>query len=113
MQGNIKISIIIPVYNVENKRFVIISQSNKGVSTARNIGMQYAAGEYIMFVDSDDYIARETCELIYNSAIDRNCDILLFPFYRITKNSSIDDGRLINLSVAIGNRTTTFSNCQA
>ena len=118
MQEEVKISIIIPVYNVEkylhecldsiinqtfkdleiicvddgstdksseileeyeqkDKRFTVISQPNKGVSAARNRGMQQAKGKYIMFVDSDDYIASNACELIYNSAEEKRCDILL------------------------------------
>ena len=57
---------ILREYEQKDKRIIVISQPNKGVSTARNIGMQQATGKYMMFVDSDDYITQNACELIYN-----------------------------------------------
>ena len=149
MQEEVKISIIIPVYNVEkylhecldsiinqtfkdleiicvddgstdksseileeyeqkDKRFTVISQPNKGVSAARNRGMQQAKGKYIMFVDSDDYIASNACELIYNSAEEKRCDILLFPHYNFSASTCRDDGRLLDLYITLKDNTTTF-----
>jgi len=43
-------------------RFVLIEQSNKGQGTARNVGMQQAKGEYIVFVDADDYLDSDWVE---------------------------------------------------
>lgn len=39
----------------QDKRIVVIHQKNKGLSAARNIGIENAKGEYILFLDSDDY----------------------------------------------------------
>lgn len=46
-----------------------VSQVNRGVSMARNIGIESATGEYILFLDSDDYIPDEFCERLHNLLI--------------------------------------------
>lgn len=76
-----KSSEILEEYEQKDKRFTVISQPNKGVSAARNRGMQQAKGKYIMFVDSDDYIASNACELIYNSAEEK--DVIFYYFLTI------------------------------
>lgn len=53
-------------------------QVNQGVSVARNKGLQKARGEYIMFVDSDDWIRRNSLKLLYKNACKTNADILVF-----------------------------------
>ena len=45
-----------------DKRIVVIHQTNKGVSTARNVGIKHSKGEYISFVDADDFIAPQMYE---------------------------------------------------
>ena len=51
-----------------DSRVVVINQKNKGVSAARNAGLSKARGDYIMFVDADDYIARkDALELLIDS----------------------------------------------
>ena len=47
---------IIDKYKKLDKRIVAAYQDNKGVSTARNVGLGLAKGEYVMFIDSDDYV---------------------------------------------------------
>lgn len=49
-------------YAQKDERIVVIRQENQGQSAARNAGMSRASGEYIVFVDSDDYIDEDTCE---------------------------------------------------
>lgn len=112
----VKISIIIPVYNVEkflkkcltsvveqtlkdieiicindgskdkslhilnsfaekDNRIIVINQSNQGQSCARNAGLEIATGEYIGFVDSDDWIDIDFYEKLYTTAKKYNADI--------------------------------------
>lgn len=59
-------------------RIIAITQENKGLSTTRNRGMDIARGEYISFVDSDDYINLNTYEVVYNLAKEHDVDILEF-----------------------------------
>ena len=111
-----KISVVVPVYNVENylarcldslinqtlsdieiicvndgstdsspvkleeyakrdSRIKIINQENGGLSAARNTGINAAGGEYIGFVDSDDYVDADFYEKLYLAAISNNADI--------------------------------------
>lgn len=110
-----KVSVIIPVYNVEkylekciesvrnqsfrdieiivvndgsidgsrklldkfsDERMVIIDKENGGLSSARNAGIEVARGEYLAFVDSDDWIDCEYIEKMYRVCKEKNCDIV-------------------------------------
>lgn len=65
-------------YAERDSRFHVIHQENKGVSAARNAGLDVARGEWIGFVDSDDWIEKETFYVAYNEAINANADIVCF-----------------------------------
>ncbi len=69
---------ILNKYAGEDDRFVIIEQENKGVSAARNRGIELAKGEYIAFVDSDDYVDIQMCEDVYSLSVKTNADIAVF-----------------------------------
>lgn len=64
-------------YAARDARIKVIHQENQGLSTARNRGLDTATGEYIAFVDSDDYIAADVLEQLYQSAVssDATCVI--------------------------------------
>ena len=65
-------------YAKKDKRFVVIDKENGGLSDARNVGMAHADGEYILFLDSDDFIHPQTLELTYNAATEKNADMVIF-----------------------------------
>lgn len=52
-------------FQIEDKRIKIITQSNQGISYTRNVGLREAAGKYIIWVDSDDYIKKDMIEKLY------------------------------------------------
>ena len=62
----------------KDPRIRIITKENSGVSETRNVGLDYATGEYVTFVDSDDYIDVKTYEECLNSIGD--CDALFYGF---------------------------------
>lgn len=55
------------VYAQKDMRIRVIHQQNAGVSAARNAGLMCATGKYIMFCDSDDWVAPEWCQCLYNA----------------------------------------------
>ena len=71
---------LIERYAQNDSRIVVINQKNKGVSAARNAGLSKARGDYIMFVDADDYIARkDALELLIDFAKENgNPDVVCF-----------------------------------
>ena len=71
---------ILEEYASNDERIKIITQENRGLSGARNSGMKYITGEYVSFIDSDDWIELDTYESLYNFIISKDLDILMFPF---------------------------------
>lgn len=67
---------ILDKYAATYKKVKVVHEENHGVSMARNIGMDISSGDYIGFVDSDDYVSREMFLTLYNYAILYNVDIV-------------------------------------
>lgn len=76
-------SSILEEYKKKDYRIVIINQKNKGVAVARNVGIEIAQGEYLAFVDPDDWINSEFFECLYNSAKENDCDIAVGNIMRV------------------------------
>ncbi len=62
-------------YAQKDNRIIVLSQENSKQGAARNRGLEIAKGEYITFVDSDDWIEKNYIELLYNAAITDNVNI--------------------------------------
>jgi len=73
---------ILNEYAAKDNRFVIISQENQGQGAARNRGIEIARGEYIAFVDPDDWVDLNTFEVSYNEAKKTGVDIVHFDYYK-------------------------------
>ena len=65
---------------------VINLEENLRQGGARNRGLSYSVGEYIMFLDSDDWLGVDSCEKIYEKAKEYDIDILQFPFIHVYSN---------------------------
>lgn len=126
----VKISVIVPVYNVEkylnkcldslvnqslkdieiivindgspdNSEKIILNYQKKyknikyykkingGLSDARNYGLKYATGDYISFIDSDDYLDKYMMEKMYNKAISNNLDIVICDSIEVYEKKQI------------------------
>lgn len=65
---------IIKSYSEKDSRIIPLKNPEKGVSSARNFGIENSSGDYIGFVDSDDYIQPQMYEFLYKAIMENNCD---------------------------------------
>lgn len=79
---------ILEVFKKKDERIKVFSQSNKGISETRNTGLRYSRGEFIMFVDSDDWIESQTCERAITKLKEANADVVLWSYMREYSNTS-------------------------
>jgi len=71
---------IVKEYAAKDKRFVVVHKKNGGQSDARNVGVDLAKGEFVLYLDSDDFIHPQTLELLHKFAIDNDADMVVFKF---------------------------------
>jgi glycosyltransferase involved in cell wall biosynthesis len=69
--------LILNGYAAQDSRIIIINQENQGPGVARNKGLEIAKAEYITFVDSDDWIELNTCEVFLNIMETENVDLVI------------------------------------
>ena len=88
-------------YILKDKRIKVIHKENGGLSDARNVGIDKAKGEYIVFIDSDDWIDEKMIEILYNIIKKNNSDISICDYF-LAYNEEIqtqkEDIEIINLS---------------
>ena len=75
-------------YSAKDSRIRVIHQENKGLAEVRNVGLREAKGEWIQFVDGDDWIDPETLQSCYSYAQEYNADIVCFRYVH-----EYEDGR--------------------
>ena len=75
-------------YARRDSRIHLIKQKNAGVSRARNVALQEASGDYILFVDADDWLDAQTCETVVNCAAGERADIVLWSYCSETNSRS-------------------------
>ncbi len=74
---------ILNEYSIKDERFVVINQKNQGLSVARNNGLSIATGDYVAFLDSDDYLLNnDYYEKLYNACEKYNADISVASIIR-------------------------------
>lgn len=80
-------------YNFNEYKVNIINQENQGVSAARNNGLKYANGDYIAFIDADDFIEKDYIFNLIMNAIDEDADIVFTTANKIY-SSKIEPQRI-------------------
>ncbi len=80
-----------------DKRVKVIHKENGGLSSARNAGLKKATGDYIGFVDSDDYVHPEMFEKLYNRIIRDMSDICICSHYTVDNSDNIHEHHFRNI----------------
>ena len=73
-------------YKAKDERVVVIHKENGGLSDARNAGMKVMTGDYIVFVDSDDYMPLDGIEHLMNLLEERDADMVIGGVRRVAEN---------------------------
>lgn len=81
---------ILEEYQVKDSRIKIFRhKKNKNLGAARNTGLEHATGEYIWFVDSDDYIDTKACQILYDAIKEFDVDMLCFSAIQFSEKGAL------------------------
>lgn len=78
-------------YSKKDNRIKVIHKRNGGVSSARNTGLHVATGEYISFIDPDDFVEPYFIEKMHALMVENDCDIVQCDFFRYVDGNIIDE----------------------
>lgn len=79
---------ICEAYAEKDPRFRVIHHpENRGLSAARNTGIANASADYLMFVDSDDWVHEDFCKLPYGCAVQNNAELVMFGYRNVFDNA--------------------------
>lgn len=108
-------------YAKNDDRVRVIHKRNGGLSDARNAGIDVCEGDYITFIDSDDYVESDLVELLYKNLVNNNCDISTCSYNIVYENEPVfetaieDDAYVYSAKDALGDlfyqKHTTTSAC--
>lgn len=76
-------------YALMDDRIKVVHKENGGLSSARNAGLDVATGDYITFVDGDDYIEADMYECLYRTLTENECDISVCGLYNVYSHTTI------------------------
>lgn len=75
-------------FSADDSRFKAFSKENEGVSSARNLGIDEATGDWIWFIDSDDYIRKDAVEILQKAIEKNETDGLIFGYQKVSPNGN-------------------------
>lgn len=84
-------------YAKKDSRVIVIHKQNGGLSDARNMGLNIAKGDFISFIDSDDFVSDDFCELLLGAIIRENADMAICNYLRIDENDNLIQEKNVDL----------------
>lgn len=76
-------------YAKKNNNIIVVHKKNAGLGMARNTGLDHITGEYVTFLDSDDYLSSTCIELLYKNILENHVDMCKGGFQRVTNKGKI------------------------
>lgn len=101
-------------YKNKDNRIIVVHQENKGLSGARNTGLEMATGKYIMFLDSDDTFELDACEKLYNYIEKTNADYVVGNYINMDEDGTLwdnpvfDKSKYVEFKLSIEDYTHSF-----
>lgn len=76
-------------YKEKDNRIKLIDKRNEGSIKARKTGLENSTGDYVMFVDADDWVHNRIVEILYKEIIDNKCDVVVANTHKVIGNNAI------------------------
>lgn len=95
-------SLMCEEWEKKDERVVVIHKENGGLSSARNAGIDRATGEYIAFVDSDDWLERSIYEESISEMTSKDADVIIFGMTRIDEEGKVVNGQKLDYKLLEG-----------
>lgn len=97
----------------KDSRIIIIDKENGKVSSARNAGLDIVTGDYIGFVDSDDYIANDMYEVLISIIIKNDADVVECGYYEATDDYKVTKKNNLKKEITVGDYNCSYNYVRA
>jgi len=94
-------------YEKKDSRIISVQTDVKGVSVARNKGLEIASGKYIQFIDSDDAVKEDMISKLYDNMKKTNADVVICG-YEYVRENSVENHKLCNHKSGVEDMLTSF-----
>ncbi len=96
---------IAKAFSEKDKRFLYIYQENQGLSAARNTGIEASKGEYLVFVDSDDWVEKDFIQKLYENIMASGADVSVCGYFKdseVSEEIVFDEAHIMSRTKAMG-----------
>lgn len=94
----------------QDKRIKYFKNKNQGIGKTRNFGISKSSGKYLMFIDSDDYLEKDACEILYKKISKEGADLAICDFYKVYENGKTEEIHLPKFSSTTLKKTPSLIN---
>lgn len=98
------------IKSYKDSRIKYFKNKNQGIGKTRNFGIEKATGKYIMFLDSDDYLKNNACEILYKSVEKTDTDLAICDFYKIYDSGVEEKIKLLSFKPTTLRKTPSLVN---